>query len=175
MSRGAVAASPRLRIRRATRGDLPDISAIYAESISGSPVTFGEPWTDAEAEKWLSEHGPRHPVLVAETGEGVTGWVSLNPWPIPAFAETGDISLYVDKGWRRRGIGRRLLETILVEGDRLGFHTLVAYIMDANVASHYLFETAGFRWTGLFRQIGRKGNRRHDLAIFQRFREPDPA
>ena len=68
-------------IRPARQADLPAITAIYNDAVLKTTATFDlEPKTAAEQAKWFRAHGPKHPILVAEEGEGVLGWASLSAW-----------------------------------------------------------------------------------------------
>jgi len=49
----------------------------------------------------------------------VVGWASLSKWSDRlAYADTAEISLYVHSTQRGRGIGKRLVEAVVVEGKK---------------------------------------------------------
>ena len=82
--------------------------------------------TPEERAQWLEARGPRHPVLVAEAGGLVVGWASLNVFNARrAYDHVADLSLYVEREWRGRGVGRRLLEALVARAIELGYHKLV--------------------------------------------------
>ena len=105
-----------MTIRDATPADATAICLIYNQGIQDRVATLEtEERTPEERRAWLEARGPRHPVLVAEapTDEGseVVGWGSLNVFnPRRAYDHVADFSLYVERSWRGRGVGRRLLE-----------------------------------------------------------------
>ena len=159
-----------ISIRRARTADLPAITEIYNEAIRTTTATFDiEPKTDAEQRHWFEAHGPRHPILVAEVDNKVVGWASLSQWSDRrAYDETAETSSYVKEGYQGRGIGRKLMEAVVAEGQRLGFHSLIARIAEGSDASLHLSEGLGFRLVGVLKEVGRKFGRLLDVYIYQK-------
>ena len=100
-----------LSIRPATAGDLEAIDAIYNPYVLHDTCTYQvEVETAADRRAWFERHGPRHPVLVAETGGEVVAWAALAPFRArEAYAYTVEDSVYVRRDRLRRGIGGALL------------------------------------------------------------------
>ena len=66
-------------IRAATVDDDAAICAIHNEGIVDRVATLDTDLRTREGTRaWLADRSPRHPVVVAETDEGVIGWGSLN-------------------------------------------------------------------------------------------------
>lgn len=168
-------------IRLAQSADLPAITEIYNEAIRTTTATFDiELKTEAEQRRWFEAHGPTHPILVAEVDGGVVGWASLSQWSDRrAYDETAETSAYVKDGYRGRGIGRKLMEAIVAEAQRLGFHSLIARIAEGSDASMKLSESLGFRLVGTLKEVGRKFGRLLDVCIYQKVypgvEQPAPA
>jgi len=129
-----------LRIRTATERDLPTL----AERFAGTVRAIGpEHYDAAEVEDWASRAskperfrnfilGPR--TFVAEDTSGIIGFAGIEP--------TGHIaSLYVRRDRVRRGVGTRLLRTVLDHAERHGIDPLTA---EASVFSLPLFRRFGF-------------------------------
>ena len=159
-----------ISIRAAKGDDLPAITEIYNEAIETTVATFDtEPKTLDEQGKWFEHHGPRYPVLVVELGRVVVGWASLSKWSDRcAYAETGEISLYVKEQFRARGIGKKLLMAIVEEGKKGGLHTVIARIAHGNGTSVHLHTLAGFEHIGVMREVGRKFGKRIDVHLMQK-------
>jgi phosphinothricin acetyltransferase len=159
-----------LVVRPAKLDDLPAITAIYNEAILTTDATFDiEPKTVAEQIAWFTNHGPKYPILVAELDGAVVGWASLSAWSDRcAYSDTAENSLYVKQEYRNRGIGRRLLENLMQEGERAGLHTVIARITEGNVESIHLHESVGFEHIGVMREVGRKFDRLLDVCLMQR-------
>ncbi len=106
-----------LMIRRAAPRDASALAEIYNEAIQSTVATFDtEPKTSEERRQWLETHREREPVLVAERDGVVVGWASLSFWSDRcAYADTAETSFYVRSENRGDGVGRRLMEAIIME------------------------------------------------------------
>src|SRR5271157_1784135 len=104
-----------LTIRPAKLEDLNGITQIYNEAVQTTAATFDtEPKTVEEQKVWFENHGPKHPIQVAELDRMISGWASISRWSDRlAYSDTGEISLYVKEEFRGRGIGRKLLAAVV--------------------------------------------------------------
>ncbi len=159
-----------LSVRRAGPGDLGAITEIYNEAVLTTDASFDtEPKTEDEQRAWFARHGPKHPIMVAEQGSTIIGWASLSEWSDRrAYADTAEISLYVKEEHRGKGTGRILLETIILEGEKVGLHSVVARIVAGNDISVHLHESVGFEDVGTMREVGRKFGRLLNVIIMQK-------
>ncbi|MDY7018599.1 MAG: N-acetyltransferase family protein [Chloroflexota bacterium] len=159
-----------LIIRSANLDDLNTITEIYNEAVLTTVATFDtEPKNDAEQRAWFANHGSKHPIIVAEMDGVVVGWASLSKWSDrPAYSDTAEISLYVKEEFRGSSIGRRLLEAIIREGERVGLHTVIARIAEGNKESIHLHESVGFEHIGIMMEVGRKFGRLLDVYLMQK-------
>jgi L-amino acid N-acyltransferase YncA len=167
-----VTAEP-LRIRAATGADAAAICRIYNQGIQDRVAPLeAEERTPAERAQWLGAHGPRHPVLVAEGDGGVVGWASLNVFNARrAYDHVADLSLYVERDWRGRGVGRRLLEALVARARELGYHKLVLAAFPWNEAGMRAYGRAGFREVGTYREQGRLDGRWVDTIVMEKILE----
>jgi L-amino acid N-acyltransferase len=158
-----------MRIRAAEPADAPAIAAIYNEAILTTTATFDtEPKSEEDQRQWFEEHGPRHPVLVAEEDGQVIGWASISRYSDRcAYGDTGETSTYVTESSRGRGVGRALKLALIEEARRLGYYTLIARVADGSEASLHLNESLGFRRVGTLREVGLKFGRRIDVHFLQ--------
>jgi phosphinothricin acetyltransferase len=159
-----------LTIRRATTDDLGAITEIYNEAILQTTATFD---TDQKAIKeqatWFTRHDAKHPILVAELDGFVVGWASLSNWSDrKAYAGTAEASLYVEEEHQGRGIGKKLLQALIQEGQKVGLHTVIARITEGNVVSISLFEHEGFQNIGVMKEVGQKFGRLLDVYMMQK-------
>jgi len=159
-----------LIIRPARPDDLNAITEIYNEAILTTDATFDtKPKTDEEQRTWFINHGPENPILVAEQDSTVIGWASLSDWSDRcAYSDTAEISLYVKENSRGKGIGKKLLEEIIQEGEKVGLHTIIARITTGNQQSIHLHENLGFERIGVMREVGRKFGRLLDVLLMQK-------
>jgi len=158
-----------LTIRQATLEDLKAITGIYNEAILNTVATFDtNPKTLDEQKAWFEKHGPKYPVLVALEAKIIIGWASLSAWSDRcAYADTGEISAYVRKDYRGKGVGRTLSETILKAGKDAGLHTVIARMVESNERSIHLAESLGFKPIGVMKEVGRKFGRLLDVQLMQ--------
>lgn len=159
-----------MTIRPATTDDIPAITEIYNQAVLTTTATFDtETRRLAEQQTWFTNHDARHPVVVAELDGAVVGWASLSQWSDRrAYADTAEISVYVSEAFRGRGVGRRLLEAIVQEGQRVGLHTVIARIADGNAVSVHLHRSVGFEPIGVMKEVGRKFGKLLDVHLMQK-------
>ena len=159
-----------LCIRTATLGDAALICRIYNQGIEDRVATLEtEERTPEERAQWLEARGPRHPVLVAEADAAVVGWASLNTFnPRRAYDHVADLSLYVERDWRGRGVGRRLLEALVDRASALGYHKLVLAAFPWNAAGMRAYRRAGFREVGIYREQGLLDGRWVDTVVMEK-------
>ena len=165
------------RIRPATSADAEAICRIYNQGIEDRLATLEtELRTPEERRQWLAARSGRHPVIVAETDPPdhappapIIGWGSLNVFNArPAYRHVADFSVYVERGWRGKGVGRALLERLIDLGRELGYHKLVLSAFPFNAAGVALYERMGFRTVGIYKEQGQLDGRWVDTIIMER-------
>jgi phosphinothricin acetyltransferase len=160
-----------MQIRDATEADLPAIVEIYNAAIASRISTAQlEPVTVARQREWFGAHSPaQYPIWVVELEGGLAGWLSFSEFlPRCAYRGTAELSLYISEQFRRRGLGRRLLQEAIGRAPQLERHSLVGLIFDHNHPSIALFRAAGFERWGLLPGIARVDQISRDLTIFGR-------
>jgi phosphinothricin acetyltransferase len=160
-----------MRIRLVRPSDAEPIRAIYNAEVTGSTATFDlVPRTPEEQQAWMAEHRGPHPAVVAvDDGDLVLGFGSLSVFRNrPAYATTVENSVYVDASRRGAGVGKALLDELVVLAGQHGFHTLIARVGGGNEASIGLHLACGFEMVGVEREVGRKFNRWLDVSVLQR-------
>jgi len=157
-------------VRAAAAADAAAIARIYNQGIEDRLATLEtELRTPDERRQWMAARGPRHPVVVAETGGEVVGWASLNRFNSrPAYDHVADISVYIERGWRGRGVGRRLIEALVALGRALDYHKLVLAAFPFNAAGMALYQRAGFRAVGVYREQGLLDGAWVDVIVMER-------
>jgi L-amino acid N-acyltransferase YncA len=158
------------RLRLATGQDAATIALIYNQGIEDRLATLEtELRTPEERRQWLSARSPRHPVVVAEDGGVVIGWGSLNPFSArAAYRFVADFSVYVERSWRGRGVGRVLLTRLIELGREHGYHKLVLSAFPFNRAGVALYERLGFRTVGIYREQGMLDGQWVDTIIMEK-------
>jgi putative acetyltransferase len=96
-------------------------------------------------------------VFVAETGTGeIIGRLSVARDPHPASAHVADLGLMVASEYRRRGIGRALLDATVEWASRRGVLKLELHVFPYNEPAIRLYEAYGFRHEGYRRRHYRR-------------------
>lgn len=158
-------------IRDAGEADLPAIVEIYNVAIRGRISTAQlEVVAVQERLPWFLEHSPQsYPLWVAEIDHQIAGWLSVHSFiPRAAYRATAEIGVYVDEKFRRRGIGRCLVEQAIANSPRLQITTLVGCIFGHNEQSLRLFEELGFERWGFLPGIAKVDSIARDLVIVGR-------
>jgi len=103
----------------------------------------------------MAARGPRHPVIVAESGGVLVGWGSLNVFNArPAYRHVADFSVYVERAWRGKGVGHRLLERLIEMARKIGYHKMALSTFPTNAGGVKLYERLGFSRVGVYREQG---------------------
>ncbi|MGF6156789.1 L-amino acid N-acyltransferase YncA [Ensifer sp. KUDG1] len=158
-------------IRAAIQDDLPIICDIYNDAVANTTAIWNDTLVDvANRTAWLKARTDAgYPVLVAVSDEGdVIGYASFGDWrAFDGYRHTVEHSVYVHKDRRGGGIGRKLMEALIAEAERLGKHVMIAGIESENAASIRLHAQLGFEDTGRLREVGTKFGRWLDLTFMQ--------
>ncbi len=159
-----------LTVRPARESDAEAIATIYNQGIEDRVATLEtELRTPEERRRWMAARGPRHPVIVAEAAGTVVGWASLNQFnPRPAYQHVADFSVYVDRGCRGKGVGRRLLEALIDLAREIGYHKMVLSAFPFNRSGVALYERLGFRAVGIYKEQGLLDGKWTDTIIMEK-------
>ncbi|CAN5174406.1 GNAT family N-acetyltransferase [soil metagenome] len=146
--------------------DWPSVERIYAEGIATALATFEtEPptWPEFDREKRAELR------LVAVENGAVVGWVALSTTSArDCYSGVVEHSVYVSADARGRGIGRALLDALVVGADAVGIWTIQTSIFPENEASVALHERMGFRVVGRRERIARLDGRWRDTLLLER-------
>lgn len=146
--------------------DWEAVAEIYREGIATGNSTF-----EADAPTWAEWDAGHLTIcrLVAVSGGAVCGWACLSPISGRAvYAGVAEVSIYIGAGFRGKGVGRRLMEALIVESEAHGIWMLQAGIFPENAASIALHERFGFRRVGRRERIGWMNGRWRDVLLLER-------
>ena len=145
--------------------DWPQVAAIYEDGIRTGNATFetGVPtW-----ERWDAAHPQIR--LVAELDGEVAGWATLSPASDRScYRGVAENSVYVAAWARGHGLGRALLEELIVRAEAAGIWTIDAGIFPENRASVRLHLVCGFRIVGVRERLGESGGVWRDVLLLER-------
>ena len=166
-------------IRSSCDDDVAAIAAIYGYHVLHGLASFEEvpPAIDEIARRRREIVGRGLPYLVAEREARVIGYCYASPFRTrSAYRFTLEDSIYIDAAEVERGIGRALLEPLLLASAELGYRQMVAVIGGSDtVPSIRLHERLGFVQAGTLSGIGFKFGRWVDTVLMQRAIGPGAA
>jgi phosphinothricin acetyltransferase len=157
-----------MKIRDATKSDLPTIVEIYNASIPSRLATADlEPIAVESRKRWFEEHSPTsRPIWVMEVEKTIAGWLSFQSfYGRPAYHKTAELSIYVSQQYHRQGIGEQLLKHAIAQSPHLGLNTLLGFIFAHNQPSLQLFAKYQFQQWGYLPKIGELDGIERDLII----------
>jgi L-amino acid N-acyltransferase YncA len=157
-------------IRSAVPADAEAICAIHNQGIADRIATLDSTLrTPGDSLAWLTERGPRHPVIVADADGRLVGWASLNRFNSrSAYDAVADFSVYVERATRGTGVGSELLSRLIVLARELGYHKMVLSALANNSAGIALYTRAGFTRVGVYREQGQLDGQWVDTLIMEK-------
>lgn len=165
-------AAPVPAIRSATPADAAAIAAIYAHHVAHGTASYDtEPRSVGATETLIAGHREKGwPFVVAlATDDMIAGYAYASQFrPRAAYAWACEDSIYVDPAQQGRGVGRALLEALLVTAEAAGFRTMIAVIGGGEPASVALHAACGFAHAGRLAGMGWKHGRWLDTVYMQR-------
>ncbi|MFJ7648307.1 GNAT family N-acetyltransferase [Lysinibacillus sp. NPDC097279] len=157
-------------IREATPNDLMDILSIYNDAIVHTTAVYTyKPQTLENRQSWYDQKMQEgNPILVYELEKKVVGFATFGPFRAwPAYKYSIEHSIYVDKNYRKKGIGTTLLTELIAIATEREYMTLIAGIDAQNEKSIDMHKNFGFVYSGTIKKAGFKFNRWLDLDFYQ--------
>lgn len=145
--------------RMATLDDLPTLVDIYNQSIQTKQSTaILQPLTLAERQVWFDEHcqNSNRPIIVAvcQDSQKVLAYGSFSDlYPMFAYHISSEISIYVHENAKGKGIGKTMLQVLLLLAPLCEIRQIVAKIFAHNTPSLQLFKKFGFEQWGYLPEV----------------------
>ncbi|MGG0261375.1 N-acetyltransferase family protein [Bacillus mycoides] len=157
-------------IREAMKKDVTFILDIYNDAILNSTAVYAyKPVILENRIDWYEQKkADGHPILVYELDNKVVGFATFCPFRAwPAYKYSVEHSVYVDKEYRKNGIGSSLMEELITIAKEREYITLIAGIDAENEKSIAMHKNFGFVYSGTIKKAGYKFNGWLDLAFYQ--------
>jgi L-amino acid N-acyltransferase YncA len=142
------------------------VLSIYQAGIDEGNATF-----ETQAPEWPAFSGSRLPDhrFVAVSEDQILGWVAASPVSSRCvYSGVVEHSVYVHPEARGRGVGRRLVGTLIDSTEAAGIWTIQSGIFPENTASVALHLAAGFRVVGRRERIGQHHGTWRDILLMER-------
>lgn len=120
-----------ITIERMTEDDIDEVARVERSC-------FSDPWSKTSFQEEL-KHG-FSVLLVVKSGKKLVGYTCL--WHIDSQMEIANFA--VSPEYRRRGIGRRMMERVLWEAKARGCTNLMLSVRESNLAAINLYVSFGF-------------------------------
>lgn len=143
-------------IREANMNDLEPIMNIYNQGIEDRIATLESETKDLIYMKdWFNHHKDRYKIIVAEQEGHILGWSSINQYSSRcAYAGVGDLSIYIARDHRGKGVGSLLLKEIEEVAIENGFYKILLFTFPFNEMGQSLYKKNGYREVGIFKNQG---------------------
>ncbi|MCT1403108.1 arsinothricin resistance N-acetyltransferase ArsN1 [Paenibacillus sp. p3-SID867] len=157
-------------IRAAVTGDVERILRIYNQGIEDRIATLEVDQKNiAYMNNWFQQHQDRYAVIVAEYDNEVIGWASLNPYSQRcAYDGVADLSIYIDRTFRGKGVGSMLLERLEEIAKEKDFYKIVLFTFPFNQNGQGLYHKLGYRDVGVFENQGILDGKYVDVKIMEK-------
>lgn len=123
-----------------------ELLEIYRQGIASGMATF-----ETQVPDWNgfnAKYLPHSRLVAVEEGQ-IMGWAALSPVSSrECYHGVAEVSVYVAEVHQRKGIGRKLLLSLIEESEHNGTWSLLSVIHEENRASIHLHEQCGFRYIG---------------------------
>lgn len=155
-------------IRLALPSDLPAIRDIYNQGVRSRLATADEEEKSLEERtRWFGQFNPQHPLFVIEDNSQVMGYGAIFPLsPRSGFRFAVEHSVYIGESFQGQGLGRQLLQHLVMEACRLGYTYLEARIFKHNKVSLKLHESLGFKLLGIQVRVANLDGHWFDNCIY---------
>nr|WP_299382738.1 GNAT family N-acetyltransferase [Allomuricauda sp.] len=155
-----------MTVREMKPSDWEQVAQIYAEGMRTGFATFEQ--SVPSYEQWDKAHITSCR-LVALEANNILGWAALSPVSSRCvYGGVGEVSVYVSSSSRGKGVGKKLLEQLILESEKAGFWTIQSGIFPENEASIQLHQKVGFRFIGKRERIGKLDGVWKDNLLFEK-------
>ncbi|HKH91944.1 MAG TPA: GNAT family protein [Gemmatimonadaceae bacterium] len=150
------AASDDVKISRLEPGEQTAYRALRLECLRNNPTLFGTTYTESIAapslafERFIATRHSEHLMFGAFRGGVLGGICGLHREQRAQTRHRGElVHMYVAPWMTGRGVGRRLIETVMRHGvEQLGLRQIVLAVVADNAPALRLYRRAGFREYG---------------------------
>lgn len=159
-----------MMIRSVQLADAKAIRDIYQPYVTDTAITFEvDVPTVQEFEKRITQTLAHFPYLVAVVEGKVVGYAYASTYYArAAYDWTVELSIYVAKETRGKGVGSALYEALEEELKARGYLRFLACIAVPNEASISMHKKRGYVQVAHFPKIGFKFNQWHDIVWMQK-------
>lgn len=159
-----------MKIRYANKNDVASILKIYAYYVENTAITFECKIPEKEEfEKRMEKILSKYPYIVIEDNNKILGYAYANFFKDrEAYDLTVESSIYVDKNYLSKGIGKLLYSELEKELVKMGIVTIEACITYPNEKSEQFHLKNGYKKVAHFNKVGYKFNNWYDVVFYEK-------
>ena len=140
-------------IREMRHEDGERVIEIYAQAVEEGTSTFQNDCPSFD--EWSKGHLQDCRFVTVADGK-VVGYCSLGPTSArEAYRGVVEVSIYFDRDYRGKGLGKKLLQHLITESEKKGYWCLYSAIFSINTTSIALHKKLGFREIGTREKIAK--------------------
>lgn len=160
-----------MKIRLAERTDVPSMREIFNEVLRNSNSIYREEEVTLEERyAWFDEkleHG--FPIFGAYEGDHLIGYAGYGTWrAAQGYRKSVELTIYVDQKRRGKGIGSKLMQTIIEHAKADGYHVMIGAIDAANQQSIEFHKRFGFVEVARMPEVALKNDQWLTLVFMQK-------
>ena len=148
-----------MKIRKAAIEDLSAIVNIYNEVIKEGGFTADlNTFSIDERRDWFNGiNNKDYGIYVVMLDKKVIGYFHFSPWRKgrEALKDTVELTFYLDKKHRGKGLGLQIVDKAIEIGKKKGFSNLLAILLNTNLRSRKLLERKGFEVVGTLLEVAK--------------------
>ena len=155
-----------IKICQMTDKSWSEVARIYESGIATKNATFQTEAPDWDS--WDKAHR-KDCRLIAVINDTIVGWAALsNVSSRCVYSGVAEVSVYVDSEFRGKGVGDKLMDSLINESEMNGIWSLQAGIFPENIGSINLHHKHGFRTIGIKERIGKMDKTWRDVTMVER-------
>lgn len=164
-------------IRKAQKREIRELSRLRLEALQNEPEAFARDYqTDssnslADWEKWLHQRSNETTgiIFVAVVDDQLAGMMGIARGHTTKTQHNGMIwGVYVRPGYRRQGIGGRLIEACIQWAQDRGVEVVKLGVTNTNIAAIRFYAESGFQVYGMEPKALRLNNKYYDELLMVR-------
>lgn len=161
----------RHQVVRLRTEDLRSVTDVYNAACRARESTQGtRPWSVDDMNTFLFETRPSFESYCCLINGAVAGWAAFTRYSVKEDVKhTVEMSLYVQKSFRRMGVGTALANTLLKRARILDLHCIFAIVFrEPPYVASFATGKCGFSDVGCLPEVFSDEGKHHDLLVLEK-------
>jgi phosphinothricin acetyltransferase len=155
------------QIREMQPEDAERVLKIFEQGIEGGNATFDK--TTPTWEAWDKKFFKVCRLVLEDENGVVQGWAAIQPISArDCFRGVAEVSIYLSNEVQGKGLGKVMLQKLILDSEENGFWMLQSGIFPENIASIKVHQNLGFREVGYREKIAEMNGKWRDIILMER-------